>query len=250
MIWKKKSKKSSDCADEATDVAHPQCNDATEEADVNPAEPNNQLNEKENERTDEEGERNAPQTNEDVSNANVGDQSADEAETREEAVEPQSRDDRKEQTGVERLLNAWKDREEGMTVDEFLEGVTADAGDGPFAENLTKSLQGLLHAEDDGGEAADYSEALTEILNIAADLADGIIARDVLGLVNRGLCFDAAVEAARTEGELAGRNAAIIEQMDRDDEEAVDDGLPHLTSGLSRGSLSPASLFDIARGAY
>lgn len=249
MIWKKKSKKSSDCVDEATDVSQQQCNDATEEADVNPAEPDNQLKEKENERTDEKGERNAPQTDEDVSNANVADQSAYEAEEREEAVEPQTLDDRKEQPGVERLLNAWRDREEGTTVAEFLEGVTADA-DGPFAENLAKSLHGLLPAEDEGGEAADYSEALTEILNIAADLANGIIARDVLGLVNRGLCFDAAVEAARTEGELAGRNAAIVEQMDREDEEAVDDGLPHLTSGLSRGSLSPSSLFDIARGAY
>lgn len=87
--------------------------------------------------------------------------------------------------------------------------------------------------------------AVNSLLRVAADAAKGIISTEGISLLVKASEYDDAIAKARAEGEVAGRNSNIKEQL-RDDKKKSD-GVPAL-GGTSAGSGSahPATIFDLA----
>lgn len=97
---------------------------------------------------------------------------------------------------------------------------------------------------DEALDADEVEAAIAELKRIAADISAGIYSPDhvkwALGAMHR----DRDIEAARKEGEIAGRNARIEERLSRGD----GDGLPMLAGSNSGARRAASSIFDIARG--
>ena len=203
-----------------------------------------------------EGDDDAPTADENISNANDA-----------------------EEKRLEKLLLLWSDRPEGCNVSEFLaEFISSSSPEGSdnagdnllspsdneFMENLRVSLRDILlpdlEAEPDsdcgeegvGGNAknvvSSWSKPLELVLNLATDLSEGIIDRDLLRVLKKGCLYDADVESARAAGEIAGRNIAIVSRLNEDEAEKGD-GVPVLSGAFSAGKYADNSIFDLARSA-
>lgn len=88
--------------------------------------------------------------------------------------------------------------------------------------------------------------ALTMIDDIGKGWSEGGLSLGMLEVIVNGLNFEHAVETARMEGEIAGRNSQIDELFMKQEDS---DGLPHLSGkgNIGRNSGSASSIFDLAR---
>lgn len=85
------------------------------------------------------------------------------------------------------------------------------------------------------------------LTQLATELESGLISDDTRRLLTNALNYDADMIRARTEGELAGRNAAVEEHLMNHDDS---DGVPHPGCGQGASTtVRPFSIFDLARDA-
>lgn len=94
---------------------------------------------------------------------------------------------------------------------------------------------------------APYDPLLPFLTQLAIELESGLISDDTRRLLTNALNYDADMIRARTEGELAGRNAAVEEHLMSHDDS---DGVPHPGCGQGASTtVRPFSIFDLARDA-
>lgn len=85
------------------------------------------------------------------------------------------------------------------------------------------------------------------LTQLATELESGLISDDTRRLLTNALNYDSDMIRARTEGELAGRNAAVEEHLMN---HADSDGVPHPGCGQGASTtVRPFSIFDLARDA-
>lgn len=85
------------------------------------------------------------------------------------------------------------------------------------------------------------------LTQLATELESGLISDDTRRLLTNALNYDSDMIRARTEGELAGRNAAVEEHLMNHDDS---DGVPHPGCGQGASTtVRPFSIFDLARDA-
>lgn len=91
----------------------------------------------------------------------------------------------------------------------------------------------------------ELNDALDMLQSIGEAWTGGKLDLEMFETVLNGIIFHSAMEKARSEGEIAGRNARI-EELYLQPEES--DGLPHpISSGNATGSGNATSIFDLAR---
>lgn len=111
--------------------------------------------------------------------------------------------------------------------------------------NIVASLQEIRKfAEEHNLASAMIKALLTLLAEMAIDALKGKVSGTVLAILLNAMNFDKARSEAYREGEIAGRNAQIIEKHFP----STDDGLPHLASGPSPESVKE-DIFSIARNA-
>lgn len=94
---------------------------------------------------------------------------------------------------------------------------------------------------------APYDPLLPFLTQLATELESGLISDDTRRILTNALNYDADMIRARTEGELAGRNAAVEEHLMSHDDS---DGVPHPGCGQGASTtVRPFSIFDLARDA-
>lgn len=110
--------------------------------------------------------------------------------------------------------------------------------------NIVESLQEVRRfAEEHHLAAAMVRALLTLLAEMAVNALRGKVSGTVLAVLLNALNFDKARAEAYRDGEIAGRNAQIMEKHFP----TTDDGLPHLASGVkdSKGE----DIFSIAKDA-
>ena len=110
--------------------------------------------------------------------------------------------------------------------------------------NITQSSQSS-HSSHEHHEHHD--SLLPFLTQLATELESGLISDDTRRILTNALNYDADMIRARTEGELAGRNAAVEEHLMSHDDS---DGVPHPGCGQGASTtVRPFSIFDLARDA-
>lgn len=144
------------------------------------------------------------------------------------------------------FLKRWRERDPDSAVSSL--NFLADVG--PYTlqnESIGDSLGRIEGFREGGGYTLPEIEtALAEILDLAADIREGIIPVEGLSAIIRASRFDSALEQARAEGVVEGRNALIEEKLrkEADDELASVPSLGGTSAGS--GTFRPTSIFDIA----
>lgn len=111
--------------------------------------------------------------------------------------------------------------------------------------NLVASLQEIRRfAEEHNLGAAMVKALLAMLVEMALNALKGKVSGTVLAVLLNAMNFDKARSEAYREGEIAGRNAQIMEKHFP----STDDGLPHLPSKVSKDS-AREDIFSIARNA-
>lgn len=88
--------------------------------------------------------------------------------------------------------------------------------------------------------------ALAKLLDVAAEASEGIISPESIEIFLKAAGYDSAVEAARAEGEICGRNAIIEERIMAPKGKRVED-VPRLGgTAVSSEAAKPGSIFDLA----
>jgi len=97
-----------------------------------------------------------------------------------------------------------------------------------YSENLEFSSQAIKEfaKENDMTEEA-ASDFLGKFDNILADIYRGKIGKETLALIKRAMDYDSAVEKAKEDGKIVGRNEKIVVKKKEDKKEG--DGLPKVT---------------------
>lgn len=96
---------------------------------------------------------------------------------------------------------------------------------------------------------ADYEQPLAMLLDFINSLRRGTVDKELLLTLRKGCSYEADILKARAEGEIAGRNAAIIEDFAATDAKEKSDGVPNLYGAFDSPYSSSNSIFDIARSA-
>ena len=111
--------------------------------------------------------------------------------------------------------------------------------------NIVASLQEIRKfAEEHNLASAMIKALLTLLAEMAINALKGKVSGTALAVLLNAMNFDKAKSEAYREGEIAGRNAQIMEKHFP----STDDGLPHLSSG-AKNTGSTSDIFSIAREA-
>ena len=111
--------------------------------------------------------------------------------------------------------------------------------------NIVASLQEIRKfAEEHNLASAMIKALLTLLAEMAINALKGKVSGTALAVLLNAMNFDKAKSEAYREGEIAGRNAQIMEKHFP----STDDGLPHLSSG-AKNTGSTTDIFSIAREA-
>lgn len=123
---------------------------------------------------------------------------------------------------------------------------TEDSLEAEYRHNTSASMAEIERmTNDEGLDADEVDRAIAELKRISAETASGNYTTENVRMMLTLLRRDADIEAARKEGEIEGRNAAIEQHLaDADDS----DGLPMLAGANSGISRRDVSIFDIAAG--
>lgn len=117
-------------------------------------------------------------------------------------------------------------------------------------ENAGKGLEKLIESLKAEVSDPELQQPVELVLDFITSLAEGVVDKEFLHTLRKGCSYDSDIEKARAEGEVAGRNAAIIEELDSRDVAEEGDGVPNLTGSFDSPYSSPgSSIFDIARSA-
>lgn len=123
----------------------------------------------------------------------------------------------------------------------------SDNSENPENSNITQSSQSSQSSHSSHEHQAPYDPLLPFLTQLATELESGLISDDTRRILTNALNYDADMIRARTEGELAGRNAAVEEHLMSHDDS---DGVPHPGCGQGASTtVRPFSIFDLARDA-
>lgn len=113
--------------------------------------------------------------------------------------------------------------------------------------DLTQSSQSSQSSHEPHDPHSSHDPLLPFLTQLATELESGLISDDTRRLLTNALNYDSDMIRARTEGELAGRNAAVEEHLMSHDDS---DGVPHPGCGQGASTtVRPFSIFDLARDA-
>ena len=111
--------------------------------------------------------------------------------------------------------------------------------------NIVESLQEIRRFAEEHHLASTMVKALLTLLaEMAINALKGKVSGAVMAVLLNSMNFEKARSEAYKEGEIAGRNAQIMERHFP----KTDDGLPHLHGSTTPGK-DPGSIFSIAREA-
>lgn len=155
----------------------------------------------------------------------------------------------KESDCIRTLLCGWRERsgEEAPNPLERLREVCESDSESEMSRRLKESMV-RIEGFRQGGHLTNgqIDEAVGRLLDISADLCNGVITAEGLDLLIKASEYEMQVEKARAEGEISGRNAAIEERLLSDREKS--DGVPVLGGSAASAAAAPtASIFDLAR---
>lgn len=155
--------------------------------------------------------------------------------------------------GKEDILAAIEDPEKLESIEqankEFAERVARnDEYESQYEKNLPASLEEIEKwASSEGINEDDIDKAFTALSKICGDFILGKVSPDSIKMILNALNHDADVANAQEEGEIAGRNAKIVEKM-RNSKKG--DGIQNLNGrNGTPGQKKPKSIFDLAREA-
>lgn len=118
--------------------------------------------------------------------------------------------------------------------------------DEEYEHNLESSLETIRQFQEERGMSdEEIDEGFTMLLGIIGDGVMGKFSRETLDMIFKARNYDSDVEAAGAEGEVAGRNAKITEQLRKSKK---GDGTMPLggRNGGTGGQDRPKSIFDMA----
>lgn len=148
------------------------------------------------------------------------------------------------------INNPEKQSEYAEANKKFMERLSKEKSlEEEYESNLAESMRQLEQIQQERGLSDENVDAAMDmILHIASEAILGKFSPETIDLALKATGYDAAVDNARTEGQIAGRNQKIDEQLRKP---KSGDGMPVMggTSGGNRGSGQKESLFDVARGA-
>lgn len=164
---------------------------------------------------------------------------------------PEPAENPENQSGCEtEKLNPVKENEsENHENPEIVEpnpesSLSAEEISGEGIEKLTDTLNAAIESDDSS------KETLEMLLEFVKSLADGTVDKEILQTLQKGLDYEADIEKARAEGEIAGRNATIIEEFASREADTSTDEVPNLSGSFSSPNASRGnSIFDLARSA-
>ena len=120
--------------------------------------------------------------------------------------------------------------------------------DDEYEANMDTSLETMRQFQAENNlDDAQIDAIAAQLLTIAGDVVMGKFTRESLELARKALNYDADVEAAGEEGEVAGRNAKITENLRKSNK---GDGTAPLGGKNGQGASAPRkaqSMFDLAR---
>ena len=120
--------------------------------------------------------------------------------------------------------------------------------DKEYEANMDTSLETMRQFQTENNlDDAQMDAIAAHLLTIAGDIVMGKFTRDSLELARKALNYDADVAAAGEEGEIAGRNTKIVEDLRKSKK---GDGIAPLGGKNGEGYSSPLkkdqSIFDLA----
>ena len=122
--------------------------------------------------------------------------------------------------------------------------------DEEYEANMDTSLETMRQFQAENNlDDAQIDAIAAHLLTIAGDVVMGKFTRESLELAHKALNYDADVEAAGEEGEVAGRNAKITENLRKSNK---GDGTAPLGGKNGQGASAPRkpqSMFDLANEA-
>lgn len=123
----------------------------------------------------------------------------------------------------------------------------SENSENPENPDLTQSSHSSHSSQSSHEPHEPHDPLLPFLTQLATELESGLISDDTRRLLTNALNYDADMIRARTEGELAGRNAAVEEHLMNHDDS---DGVPHPGCGQGASTtVRPFSIFDLARDA-
>lgn len=121
----------------------------------------------------------------------------------------------------------------------------ADAKAADAVNALAKSTEEIAKIKD-GDNDADVDSAFELMKLIASNADQGVYTTEHIQLLLKALGYDKAVEKARAEGEVAGRNSRIEQLLAT---ATPGDGIPAIGGSNAQVTAHrPRSIFDVARG--
>ena len=153
--------------------------------------------------------------------------------------------------GVTDLMNDPSKQEAYAEANKaYVERLSKERGlEEEFQRNFSESMRALEAMQRERGLGDDEVDAAMDlVMGVVNDAVMGKFTPETLDMALKALGRDAAVDAARREGEVAGRNARIDERLRLSKD---GDGLPALSGSNNAPAgrrAGPRSIFDIARG--
>lgn len=156
--------------------------------------------------------------------------------------------------GKDEILSAIEDPERLEAIEEanreFAEKVAKnDEYEAQYEKNLPESLRAIEEwSRAEGISDDEIDEAVTALSRVCGDFILGKITPDTIKMMLNALNHDADVAEAQKEGEVAGKNAKIVEKMRRSKK---GDGIQPLNGRNGRPAPEKRrnSIFDLAREA-
>lgn len=139
-----------------------------------------------------------------------------------------------------------KKQDEDSELPEQISENSDDSENSETSENPDDS-EDSENSENSDITQSSHDPLLPFLTQLATELESGLISDDTRRLLTNALNYDSDMIRARTEGELAGRNAAVEEHLMNHDDS---DGVPHPGCGQGASTtVRPFSIFDLARDA-
>lgn len=154
--------------------------------------------------------------------------------------------------GVSDLINNPEKQEEYAEANrKYVERIAKEKSlEEEYQANFSESMKMLEQMQTERGlDDATIDAAMDLIMKTTNEAIMGKFTPETVEMALKAINHDAEVEAARSEGEVAGKNAKIDETLRKPQ---AGDGLPAMggtNNGPTRRKNKPASLFDMAREA-
>lgn len=154
--------------------------------------------------------------------------------------------------GVSDLINNPEKQEEYAEANrKYVERIAKEKSlEEEYQANFSESMKMLEQMQTERGlDDATIDAAMDLIMKMTNEAIMGKFTPETVEMALKAINHDAEVEAARSEGEVAGKNAKIDETLRKPQ---AGDGLPTMggtNNGPTRRKNKPASLFDMAREA-